>query len=74
MVRSSLVPRGTKQRNVTNRQDDRPDVCVVSRLMLKIHPVLLLRDAIEREEAEKYEGEDWSIAKDYVHSRLSWLA
>jgi hypothetical protein len=42
--------------------------------MLKIHPVLLLRDAIEREEAEKYEGEDWSIAKDYVHLRLSWLA
>ena len=33
-----------------------------------------LRDAIEREEAEKYQGEDWSIAKDYVHSRLSWLA
>ena len=28
-----------------------------------------LRDAIEREEAEKYQGEDWSIAKDYVHSQ-----
>jgi hypothetical protein len=33
-----------------------------------------LRDAIDREEAEKREGEDWSIAKDYVRSRLSWLA
>jgi hypothetical protein len=33
-----------------------------------------LSDAIEREEAEKRQGEDWSIAKDYVHSRLSWLA
>jgi hypothetical protein len=33
-----------------------------------------LRDAIEREEAEKHQGEDWSIAKDYVRSRLSWLA
>ena len=33
-----------------------------------------LRDAIEREDAEKHPGEDWSIAKDYVSSRLSWLA
>jgi hypothetical protein len=33
-----------------------------------------LRDAIEREEAEKHQGKDWSIAKDYVRSRLSWLA
>ena len=33
-----------------------------------------LRDAIEREEAEKYQGEDWSIAKDYVRLLLSWLA
>jgi hypothetical protein len=33
-----------------------------------------LRDAIDREEAEKREGEDWSVAKDYVRSRLSWLA
>ena len=33
-----------------------------------------LRDAIEREEAERRQGEDWSIAKDYVRSRLSWLA
>jgi lipase chaperone LimK len=33
-----------------------------------------LRDAIEREEAEKHQGEDWSVAKDYVRSRLSWLA
>jgi lipase chaperone LimK len=33
-----------------------------------------VRDAIEREEAEKRQGEDWSIAKDYVRSRLSWLA
>ena len=29
-----------------------------------------LCDAIEREEAEKRRGEDWSIAKDYVLSRL----
>jgi hypothetical protein len=29
-----------------------------------------LRDAIDREEAEKRKDEDWSIAKDYVHSRL----
>jgi hypothetical protein len=33
-----------------------------------------LRDAIEREEAKKSPDEDWSIAKDYVRSRLSWLA
>jgi plasmid stabilization system protein ParE len=33
-----------------------------------------LRDAIHREEAERRQGEDWSIAKDYVRSRLSWLA
>jgi hypothetical protein len=33
-----------------------------------------VRDAIEREEAEKRQGEDWSIAKDYVRSRLSWPA
>jgi lipase chaperone LimK len=33
-----------------------------------------LRDAIEREEGEKRQDEDWSIAKDYVRSRLSWLA
>jgi hypothetical protein len=33
-----------------------------------------LRDAIEREEAERRQDEDWSIAKDYVRSRLSWLA
>ena len=33
-----------------------------------------LRDAIDREEAEKRQGEDWGIAKDYVRSRLSWLA
>jgi hypothetical protein len=33
-----------------------------------------LRDAIEREEGEKRQHEDWSIAKDYVRSRLSWLA
>jgi hypothetical protein len=33
-----------------------------------------LRDAIDREKAEKREGEDWSIAKDYVRSRLGWLA
>ena len=30
--------------------------------------------AIDREEAEKRRGEDWSIAKDYVHSRLRGLA
>jgi hypothetical protein len=33
-----------------------------------------LRDAIEREDAERRQDEDWTIAKDYVHSRLSWLA
>ena len=33
-----------------------------------------LRDAIDREEAEKREGEDWSIARDFVRSWLSWLA
>ena len=33
-----------------------------------------LRNAIEREEAERRQDEDWTIAKDYVHSRLSWLA
>jgi hypothetical protein len=33
-----------------------------------------LCDAIDREEAEKRRGEDWSIARDYVHSRLRRLA
>jgi hypothetical protein len=33
-----------------------------------------LRDAIDREEGEKRQDEDWSIAKDYARSRLSWLA
>jgi hypothetical protein len=33
-----------------------------------------LCDAIEREEAEKRRGEDWSIANDYVLSRLQRLA
>jgi hypothetical protein len=33
-----------------------------------------LRDAIDREEAERRQDEDWSLAKDYVRSRLSWLA
>jgi hypothetical protein len=33
-----------------------------------------LCDAVEREEAEKRRGEDWSIAKDYVRSRLQRLA
>ena len=32
-----------------------------------------LRDAIDREEAEKRQGEDWGIAKNYVRSLLSWL-
>jgi len=32
-----------------------------------------LRDAIDREETEKRQNEDWSIAKDYVRSRLTWL-
>ena len=32
-----------------------------------------LRDAIDREEAEKREGEDWSLAKNYVRTLLSWL-
>jgi hypothetical protein len=33
-----------------------------------------LCDAIDREEAEKRRGEDWSITRDYVHSRLRRLA
>jgi Ribbon-helix-helix protein, copG family len=33
-----------------------------------------LCDAIEREEAEKRPIEDWSIARDYVRSRLRRLA
>ena len=33
-----------------------------------------LRDAIDHEEAEKREGEDWSFAKHFVRSWLSWLA
>jgi Zn-finger protein len=33
-----------------------------------------LCDAIDREEAEKRRGEDWSIASDYVRSRLRRLA
>jgi hypothetical protein len=33
-----------------------------------------LFDAIDREEAEKRRGEDWSIARDYVRSRLRRLA
>jgi hypothetical protein len=33
-----------------------------------------LCDAIDHEEAEKHQGEDWSIVKDYVRARLSWLA
>jgi hypothetical protein len=33
-----------------------------------------LCDAIDREEAEKRRGEDWSIMRDYVHSRLRRLA
>ena len=32
-----------------------------------------LRDAIGREEAEKRQGEDWGLAKNYVRSLLSWL-
>ena len=32
-----------------------------------------LCDAIDREEAEKRRGEDWSIARDYVRSRLRRL-
>ena len=31
-------------------------------------------DAIDREEAEKRPVEDWSIAKDYIRSRLRRLA
>jgi hypothetical protein len=30
-----------------------------------------LCDAIDREEAEKRRDEDWSMARDYVHSRAS---
>ena len=33
-----------------------------------------LCDAIDREEAAKCRGEDWSIARDYVRSRLRRLA
>ena len=33
-----------------------------------------LSNAIDREEAEKRPIEDWSIARDYVHSRLRRLA
>ncbi len=33
-----------------------------------------LCDAIDREEAEKRPAEDWSIARDYVRSRLRRLA
>ena len=33
-----------------------------------------LRDAIDREDAEKRQDEDWSIAKRYVRSLLGWLA
>ena len=31
-------------------------------------------NAIEREEADRRVFEDWSIAKDYIHSRLRRLA
>jgi hypothetical protein len=33
-----------------------------------------LRDVIDREDAERRQDEDWSIARDNVRSRLSWLA
>jgi hypothetical protein len=33
-----------------------------------------LCDAIDREEGEKRRGEDWSIARDYVRSRLRRFA
>jgi len=33
-----------------------------------------LRRVIEHEEAMQRKGEDWSIAKDYVRSRLNWLS
>jgi hypothetical protein len=33
-----------------------------------------LSNAIDREEAEKRRGEDWSIARDYARSRLRKLA
>jgi len=33
-----------------------------------------LRDAIDCEEVEKRDREDWSIARDFVRSRLGWLA
>ena len=32
-----------------------------------------LRNAIDHEDAEKRQGEDWSVARDYVRSRLGWL-
>jgi hypothetical protein len=34
------------------------------------HGLERLRVAIHNEEAERREGEDWSIAKDYVRSQL----
>ena len=33
-----------------------------------------LCNSIDREEAEKRRGKDWSIMRDYVHSRLQRLA
>jgi hypothetical protein len=38
------------------------------------HSLERLCNAIEREETENRPIEDWSIAKDYVHSRLSRMA
>jgi hypothetical protein len=37
-------------------------------------PLERLSDAIDCEEAEKRRGEDWSIAREYVRSRLRRLA
>jgi Ribbon-helix-helix protein, copG family len=45
------------------------DKAGIARLSLK-----RLCDAIDREEAEKRPIEDWSIARDYVRSRLRRLA
>jgi hypothetical protein len=69
--------RGLTQTNDPNR------VVLIERTVreyLKTEPETLrlslerLCDAIDREEAKKRRGEDWSIARDYVRSQLRRLA
>jgi hypothetical protein len=43
------------------------------RVLARTNELNRLCDAIDREEAEKRPIEDWSIAKDYVRSRLRRL-